>query len=143
MTTLFQSLRVGALTLPNRIVMAPLGRARADAQNREPTPSVVTYYVQRASAGLIISEATHISPNSVSRPGTSAIHSDPQVVAWRRVTDAVHLAGGRNPDLVERLRRDAPWNTPDPNTFYSGGDRGYIDYPSLAPPPALEAAAAP
>ena len=366
MTTLFQSLRVGALTLPNRIVMAPLGRARADAQNREPTPSVVTYYVQRASAGLIISEATHISPNSVSRPGTSAIHSDPQVVAWRRVTDAVHLVGGRifqqlfhlgrkadparlphgglpgapsaiaakgefstphgpqpfpvprvlgsdeipglveefrtaalnsqragfdgieihgangflidqflrdganrrtdryggsienrarfllevvdatsavfgadrvgvrvsphavadgltdstpqetfryvaeqlqrrsiaylhliepantpasarfagglreafhgplivcggfdrasaertlnerhaeliafgagfiaNPDLVERLRRDAPWNTPDPSTFYSGGDRGYIDYPSLAPPPALEAAAAP
>jgi 2,4-dienoyl-CoA reductase-like NADH-dependent reductase (Old Yellow Enzyme family) len=51
MTQLFEALRVGALTLPNRIVMAPLGRARADAQNREPTLSVVTYYVQRATAG--------------------------------------------------------------------------------------------
>jgi N-ethylmaleimide reductase len=116
MTQLFEALRVGALTLPNRIVMAPLGRARADAQNREPTLSVVTYYVQRATAGLIISEATHISPSSVSRPGTSAIHSDPQVAAWRRVTDAVHLAGGRIVQQLFHLGRKA-----DPARLPNGG----------------------
>lgn len=94
MSTLFEPIEVGAFTLPNRIVMAPLGRARSEAGKREPLPSVVAYYVQRASAGLIISEATHISPESVSRPGTPAIHTDGQVDAWKRVTDAVHAAGG-------------------------------------------------
>jgi N-ethylmaleimide reductase len=93
--TLFEPLRVGTLTLPNRVVMAPLGRARADARNRQPTASVARYYAQRASAGLIISEATHVSPSSVSRPGSPAIHDDAQVAAWWRVTEAVHAAGGR------------------------------------------------
>jgi N-ethylmaleimide reductase len=93
--SLFEPLRVGTLTLPNRVVMAPLGRARADAINRQPTASVARYYAQRASAGLIISEATHVSPNSVSRPGSPAIHDDAQVAAWWRVTEAVHAAGGR------------------------------------------------
>ncbi|MET0794714.1 MAG: alkene reductase [Polyangiaceae bacterium] len=116
MSQLFEAMCVGALTLPNRIVMAPLGRARADAQNREPTPSVVAYYVQRATAGLIISEATHISPNSVSRPGTSAIHNDTQVAAWRRVTDAVHLAGGRIVQQLFHLGRKA-----DPARLPNGG----------------------
>jgi 2,4-dienoyl-CoA reductase-like NADH-dependent reductase (Old Yellow Enzyme family) len=117
MSQLFAPILVSALELPNRIVMAPLGRARAHADTREPLPSVTTYYVQRASAGLIVSEATHLSEESVSRPGTSAIHSVDFIA---------------NPNLVERLRRDASWNTPDPSTFYSGGDAGYIDYPFLS-----------
>lgn len=116
MSALFEPLRVGALTLPNRVVMAPLGRARADALSREPTPSVVTYYVQRASAGLIVSEATHVSPNSVSRPGTSAIHSEAQVAAWRRVTEAVHAAGGRIVQQLFHLGRKA-----DPARLPNGG----------------------
>jgi N-ethylmaleimide reductase len=116
MTSLFESVQVGALKLPNRVVMAPLGRARADAQSREPTQSVVTYYVQRASAGLIISEATHVSPNSVSRPGTSAIHSAGQVAAWRRVTEAVHGANGRIFQQLFHLGRKA-----DPARLPSGG----------------------
>jgi N-ethylmaleimide reductase len=105
--TLFDPLSVGALQLPNRIVMAPLGRARADARSREPTDSVATYYRQRATAGLIVSEATHISPNSVSRPGTSAIHTEGQVAAWRRVTDRVHGASGRIFQQVFHLGRKA------------------------------------
>ena len=105
--SLFSSLRVGAIELPNRVIMAPLGRARADVQSREPNGSVVTYYVQRASAGLIISEATHVAEDSVSRPGTAAIHTAGQVVAWRRVTDAVHDAGGRIFQQLFHLGRKA------------------------------------
>ncbi len=116
MSHLFEPLRVGALTLPNRVVMAPLGRARADALSREPTPSVAAYYVQRSTAGLIVSEATHVSANSVSRPGTSAIHSDGQVAAWRRVTDAVHRSGGRIFQQLFHLGRKA-----DPARLPNGG----------------------
>ncbi|HEY0465339.1 MAG TPA: alkene reductase [Polyangiaceae bacterium] len=107
MSVLFESLRVGSLVLPNRVVMAPLGRARAEPISREPTASVVTYYVQRASAGLIVSEATHVSAESVSRPGTSAIHSAGQIEAWRRVTEAVHAAGGRIFQQLFHLGRKA------------------------------------
>ena len=105
--SLFSPVRVGALDLPNRVVMAPLGRARADAERREPTASVVAYYVQRATAGLIISEATHVAVDSVSRPGTAAIHTEGQVQAWRRVTDAVHAAGGRIFQQLFHLGRKA------------------------------------
>jgi N-ethylmaleimide reductase len=105
--SLFSPLRIGGLELPNRVVMAPLGRARAHAESREPTSSVVTYYVQRASAGLLISEATHVSIDSVSRPGTSAIHNAGQVAAWGRVTDAVHAAGGRMFQQLFHLGRKA------------------------------------
>ena len=104
---LLSPLRLGALTLPNRVIMAPLGRARADLETREPLPRVVTYYVQRASAGLIISEATHVAPESVSRPGTAAIHNARQVQAWRQVTDAVHAAGGRIFQQLFHLGRKA------------------------------------
>lgn len=69
--------------------------SNAHPVTREPTPSVVLYYTQRATAGLIVSEATHVSADSVSRPGTSAIHTDGQVAAWQAVTSAVHAAGGR------------------------------------------------
>lgn len=92
--TLFQSGSLGDLELANRILMAPLGRARSDKQSREPLPRVSTYYRQRASAGLIVSEATHVSPYSVSRPGGSAIHTEAQAKAWAEVTAAVHEAGG-------------------------------------------------
>jgi len=105
--SLFEPVRVGSLVLPNRVVMAPLGRARAEPASREPSASVATYYVQRATAGLIVSEATHISAESVSRPGTSAIHSAGQVAAWRRVTDAVHAAGGRIFQQLFHLGRKA------------------------------------
>ncbi|HEY6877682.1 MAG TPA: alkene reductase [Polyangiales bacterium] len=116
MSALFEPVQVGDLSLPNRVLMAPLGRARAHQVSREPLPSVQTYYVQRASAGLIISEATHVSADSVSRPGTAAIHSEGQVDAWRKVTEAVHAAGGRIFQQLFHLGRKA-----DPARLPSGG----------------------
>jgi N-ethylmaleimide reductase len=113
---LFEPLRVGALQLPNRVVMAPLGRARAHPETRAPLDLVSQYYVQRASAGLIVSEATHVSAESVSRPGTSAIHSEQQVEAWRHVTRAVHAAGGRIFQQLFHLGRKA-----DPARLPRGG----------------------
>ena len=104
---LFDPGRLGLLTSPNRIIMAPLGRARADPLSREPLPRAETYYTQRASAGLIVSEATHVSPHSVSRPGGAAIHTTGQSQAWRRVTDAVHGAGGRIFQQLFHLGRKA------------------------------------
>jgi len=92
--TLFSTLRLGALDLPNRIVMAPLTRCRADAGN-VPGPLAPLYYAQRASAGLIISEATQISQAGQGYPATPGIHSDAQEAGWRAVTSAVHAAGGR------------------------------------------------
>ena len=94
MPSLFEPLSVGDLLLPNRIVMAPLTRCRAGA-GRVPTPLMAEYYVQRASAGLIISEATAVTPMGVGYPDTPGIWSDEQVAGWKMVTDAVHAAGGR------------------------------------------------
>src|SRR3984957_19291783 len=91
---LFSPFRLGPLTLPNRIVMAPMTRNRAGLGN-VPGPLAATYYQQRASAGLIVTEATQISPQGVGYPGTPGIHSAEQVAGWKRVTDAVHTAGGR------------------------------------------------
>lgn len=94
MTTLFSPLKLGALTAPNRIFMAPLTRCRADTDH-VPTPLMADYYAQRASAGLIIAEATMaIEGNSAfwMEPG---IHSPAQVAGWKLTTDAVHAAGGR------------------------------------------------
>jgi len=93
-TDLFSPFRLGPLTLPNRIVMAPMTRNRAGPGN-VPGPLNATYYAQRASAGLIISEATQISPQGVAYPGTPGIHSAEQVAGWKLVTNAVHGAGGR------------------------------------------------
>jgi N-ethylmaleimide reductase len=93
-TTFTSPLTLGALTLPNRIVMAPLTRLR-NSPAGVPTPLAATYYAQRAGAGLIISEATCISPTAVGYPGSPGIHSAEQIAAWRTVTDAVHAAGGR------------------------------------------------
>lgn len=92
--TLFTPLTVGRLELPNRIVMAPLTRSRAGAGNAQ-GPMNATYYAQRASAGLIIAEATQVVPEGQGYVSTPGIHSDLQVAGWRLVTDAVHAAGGR------------------------------------------------
>jgi N-ethylmaleimide reductase len=91
---LFQPVRLGPLTLPNRIVMAPLTRSRAAAGGVQGEMNA-RYYAQRASAGLIISEATNISPQGRGYAYTPGIFSKEQVAGWRIVTDAVHKADGR------------------------------------------------
>jgi 2,4-dienoyl-CoA reductase-like NADH-dependent reductase (Old Yellow Enzyme family) len=94
MPTLFDPLKVGALTMPNRVVMAPLTRCRAGA-GRVPTDLNVEYYVQRASAGLILTEATAVDPMGVGYFDTPGIWSEEQVAGWKKITEAVHAAGGR------------------------------------------------
>jgi 2,4-dienoyl-CoA reductase-like NADH-dependent reductase (Old Yellow Enzyme family) len=94
MPTLFDPLVVGDLTLPNRIVMAPLTRQRAGAA-RLPNALMAQYYAERASAGLILSEATSVTPQGVGYAATPGIWSDEQVAGWKQVTEAVHAAGGR------------------------------------------------
>jgi len=94
MTTLFDPIQMGELSLPNRIIMAPLTRCRA-SKGRVPNALMAEYYVQRATAGLIISEATAVTPMGVGYPDTPGIWSDEQVVGWKLVTDAVHEAGGQ------------------------------------------------
>lgn len=91
---LFTPVQLGPYTLPNRIVMAPLTRNRAGEGN-VPRQLNATYYEQRASAGLIISEATQVSPQGLGYPSTPGIHSPAQVEGWKLVTDSVHRAGGR------------------------------------------------
>ena len=92
--TLFTPLQVGAFNIPNRVVLAPLTRQRADA-GRVPSAESVEYYRQRASAGLMLSEATAVMPRGVGYPDTPGIWSDAQIEAWQRVTETVHAAGGR------------------------------------------------
>lgn len=94
MPTLFDPLQLGDLTLPNRIIMSPLTRCRADA-GRIPGTLIADYYAQRASAGLIISEATAVCPMGVGYPDTPGLWSQEQVEGWKKVTKAVHKAGGR------------------------------------------------
>jgi 2,4-dienoyl-CoA reductase-like NADH-dependent reductase (Old Yellow Enzyme family) len=94
MPTLFDPVRIGAWNLPNRIVMAPLTRSRAGAE-RIPNALMADYYAQRASAGLIISEATSVTPMGVGYADTPGIWSAEQVAGWKVVTHAVHQAGGR------------------------------------------------
>lgn len=93
MPTLFDSLRVGDLTLPNRVVMAPLTRSRAGVE-RIPNALMAEYYVQRASAGLILTEATIVSPQGAGYADTPGIWSPEQMAGWKRVTEAVHARGG-------------------------------------------------
>ena len=94
MTTLLEPITVGDLRLPNRVIMAPLTRCRA-SEGRVPNDLMAAYYVQRASAGLILSEATSVDPMGVGYPNTPGIWSDAQVAGWAKITDAVHDAGGR------------------------------------------------
>ncbi len=94
MPDLFDPLRLGAIEAPNRILMAPLTRGRAD-RDAVPTPVMADYYTQRASAGLIISEATGISRQGLGWPYAPGLWTDAQVAGWQPVTAAVHAAGGR------------------------------------------------
>lgn len=93
-TKLFDSFRLGNLTLPNRVVMAPLTRNRA-LVGLVPNPLAVEYYGQRASAGLLVSEATQVSQQGQGYQDTPGIYSKEQVAGWRKVTDHVHERGGR------------------------------------------------
>jgi N-ethylmaleimide reductase len=94
MTTIFDPIKLGDLELSNRIIMAPLTRCRADA-GRVPNALMAEYYVQRASAGLILSEATSVTPLGVGYPDTPGIWSNDQVRGWANVTKAIHGAGGK------------------------------------------------
>src|SRR3984957_3132515 len=91
---IFSPFRLGPLQLPNRIAMAPMTRNRAGPGNA-PTELNAAYYAQRASAGLIIAEASQVSPQGLGYPGTPGIHSAEQIAGWKLVTDTVHAAGGR------------------------------------------------
>lgn len=92
--SLFRPVTLGAVTLPNRVLMAPLTRMRATPPDDVPNDLMVAYYRQRASAGLIVSEGTQISPIGKGYMDTPGIYSEAQVAGWRKVTDAVHAAGG-------------------------------------------------
>ena len=94
MPTIFESIRVGKMDLDNRIIMAPMTRGRADDAGVQPA-YVAEYYRQRASAGLIITEATNISPMAKGYARTPGIYTADQIESWRRVTDAVHARGGK------------------------------------------------
>src|SRR5271155_5478046 len=91
---LFRPLRLGAIQLPNRVIMAPMTRMRAGAGNA-PTDLNAQYYAQRCSAGLIISEGTAISPQAQGYPNAPGIYTTAQIAGWRTVTDRVHARGGR------------------------------------------------
>jgi len=111
---LMSPVQVGELTLPNRVAMAPMTRARS-AESRAPSELVAEYYAQRASAGLLISEACSVSRLSVSRPGTSAIYLDVHAEGWRRVADRVHQQGGRIVQQLYHMGRKA-----DPSRLPAG-----------------------
>ena len=94
MPNLFDPIQIGELKLPNRVFMAPLTRCRA-IDRRIPNELMAEYYAQRASAGLIFSEATSVSPMGVGYPDTPGIWSKEQVEGWKRITSAVHHEGGK------------------------------------------------
>ena len=94
MPTLLDPLQIGALTLRNRIIMAPLTRKRA-GDERVPNALMAKYYSERASAGLILTEATSVTPQGVGYAATPGIWSQEQVAGWKLVTEAVHAAGGK------------------------------------------------
>ena len=126
MTTLFDPIKLGALDLPNRIFMAPLTRSRATDQGRVPTDLVREYYMQRASAGLIVTEATSVDAMGVGYERTPGIWSDEQVEGWKRITQGVHSVGGHivlqlwhvgrisDPSLLEGRPPVAPSAIPAP-----------------------------
>lgn len=94
MPSLFDPLVLGELELPHRIIMSPLTRCRAD-KGRVPNELMLTYYTQRASAGMILTEATAVTPQGVGYPDTPGIWNDEQEQAWQKITKSVHEAGGR------------------------------------------------
>ena len=113
MQELLRPIKVGRYELRNRVVMAPMQRARNDA-DRVPTPIVAQYYVQRASVGLMITEASSVSPLSVGRPGAAANFRPVQAEGWKRVASAVHAAGGLIFQQLYHLgRKSDPSRMPD------------------------------
>lgn len=94
MTSLFDPIQIGAIAASSRIAMAPLTRNRADA-GQVPSALAVTYYTQRAGAGLIVTEASQISPSAQGYLDTPGIYSPEQVAGWKKITDAVHAEGGK------------------------------------------------
>src|SRR5258708_6063077 len=107
---LFTPYRMGDLDLPNRIVMAPLTRMRAQSHDHVPTTLQAEYYAQRASAGLIVGEATAISPEGFGWADTPGLWTAERVHGWQRVTDAVHAAGGR---MIAQLWHTGAISHPD------------------------------
>ncbi|MGW7367149.1 alkene reductase [Streptomyces sp. NPDC054841] len=95
MTTAFDPIDLSGTRLANRIAMAPMTRSRAHGPGLTPTDSTVEYYAQRASAGLIVTEGIQPSVIGQGYPDTPGLHSEEQIAAWRKVTDAVHAKGGR------------------------------------------------
>jgi len=93
-TKLFEPFKLGPITLPNRVVMAPLTRNRAVPPGMVPSPLAIDYYGQRASAGLLVTEASQVSQQGQGYQDTPGIYSKEQVAAWRKVTDRVHARGG-------------------------------------------------
>ncbi len=144
MQTLFSPTSAGAIALPNRIVMAPMTRSRAIEQN-EPNDLHATYYSQRASAGLLITEGVATSANGLGYARTPSIHTPGQVAAWRNVTNAVHAAGGRIAIQLMHVGRIAhPANQPAgarmvaPSAIAAKGDM-WNDAQGMQPMPAPEA----
>jgi N-ethylmaleimide reductase len=145
---LFSPLVLGDYTLPNRVVMAPMTRSRADAQG-VPSPLAVEYYGSRADAGLLITEGTGPSPMGMGYARTPGIYSDAQIAAWRSVTDAVHTRGGRiflQIMHVGRIAHSANRTIPDapvaPSAIRAGGQM-WCDSQGMQPheiPRALELA---
>ena len=124
-TKLFEPFKLGPITLPNRLVMAPLTRNRAVPPGMVPSPLAVEYYGQRASAGLLITEASQVSQQGQGYQDTPGIYSKEQVAGWRKVTDRVHERGGRifiqlwhvgriSHDLAAAERRQAGGAVRDP-----------------------------
>jgi N-ethylmaleimide reductase len=114
---LFSPIRIGALECPNRVLMAPLTRCRALPETLAPHALNAEYYRQRASAGLIVSEATQVEPRGLGYMGTPGCYSEAQREGWRLVTDAVHAAGGR---IVAQLWHVGAVSHPD---LQPGGER--------------------
>jgi N-ethylmaleimide reductase len=127
--SLFTPLTLGAIQLPNRIIMAPLTRMRAGANN-VPTAMNANYYAQRASAGLIISEGTAISADAHGYPSAPGIYTPEQIVGWRAVTDAVHARGGH---IVMQIAHNGR------NSHSSLRPDGSVPVAPSAVPPALPA----
>ncbi|MGB9929806.1 MAG: alkene reductase [Methanosarcina sp.] len=139
-TNLFSQYQMGDLMLPNRIVMAPMTRNRA-GDGDVPVPMTVTYYVQRASAGMLITEGSQVSPQGVGYAHTPGIYSEAQVAGWKEITDAVHQAGGRifiqlwhvgrvsHPDLLGGALPVAPSALPVEGYVHTAGGKKPIPIP--------------
>ncbi len=141
---LFAPYTLGDLTLKNRVLMAPLTRSRATQPGDVPNDMNVEYYRQRASAGLIISEATQVSPQGKGYAFTPGIHSEAQIDGWRRVTDAVHDEGGliilqlwhvgriSHPDLQPNGETPVAPSAikPEGAQTYISADSGMVDIPT-------------